>query len=337
MLNPVHLQTLVTVVRTGSFADAARELGYTGSAVSQQVAALERSTKVILFDRSARTITPTPAAEQLADLAREPLTLLKELEDAVSAMAAGDLGTLRIGSFPTASKTLLPLAFRRFLHLHPKVTIKLGEGESEELLSRLLDGETDVSLHHQYNVVPRSLSANVIRIPLLDEHVRLLVPAAHPLADRELVHWQELEGETWVATRERSGAAEALRRLCAAVGFEPDIAFFSNDYDVVRQFVRSGLGLALVPQLTGGETDGTRILDHDHPELRRRTSVLHRRDNVNPVVTGIVRALRQGAADLSGEYVDLVTASPPDRSTSSADLRHPSRAGGHVPQEPPRP
>lgn len=313
MLNPVHLQTLVTVVRTGSFADAARELGYTGSAVSQQIAALERSTKVVLFDRSARTITPTPAADQLAELAREPLTLLKDLEDAVASMAAGELGTLRLGSFPTASKTLLPPTFRRFLKLHPQVTIKLGEGESEELVSRLLDGETDVSLHHQYNVVPRTLPGTLIRVPLLDEHVRLLVPLSHPLARREMVHWRELEGETWVATRERTGAAECLRRLCAEAGYEPDIAFLSNDFDVIRQFVRSGLGLALVPELTGSEIEGTRILDHDRPDVRRRTSVLHRRDTVNPVVTGIVRALRQSAADLSGDYVDLVTSVPPDR------------------------
>lgn len=326
MLNPVHLQTLVTVVRTGSFADAARELGYTGSAVSQQIAALERSTKVVLFDRSARTITRTPAAELLAEIAREPLTLLKELEEAVASMAAGELGTLRLGSFPTASKTLLPPTFRRFLQLHPQVRIKLGEGESEELVSRLLDGETDVSLHHQYNNVPRSLPGSVLRVPLLDEHVRLLVPQSHPLAGREVVRWRELEGETWVATRERTGAAEALRRLCAAAGYEPDIAFFSNDYDVVRQFVRSGLGLALVPALTGGEPDGTRTLDHDHPELRRRTSALHRRDTVNPVVTGIIRALRQAAADLSGGHVDLVTSLPADRSPPRGGLR--SRTSG---------
>src|SRR5699024_9840120 len=109
MLNPVHLQTLITVLRTGSFADAARELGYTGSAVSQQVARLERSARVTLFDRSARSITPTPAAELLASRSREVLATIRDLEDDVLAIAKGRLGTLRVGSFPTASERLLPV------------------------------------------------------------------------------------------------------------------------------------------------------------------------------------------------------------------------------------
>lgn len=303
MLNQVHLRTLVTVLRTGSFADAARELGYTGSAVSQQIAALERSAKLVLFDRSARSVTATPAAELLADRARDALAVMRELEDDVIAMAAGELGTLRVGSFPTASETILPPAFRYFLQAHPQVTVRLGEAESDELVGQLRDGEIDLTLVHHYDLVPRSLASDLIRVPLVEEDLLLLAPESHRLVDRGSVAWSDLARETWITSREDTAGAECLHRLCARAGFEPQIGFRSNDYDVIREFVRSGLGVALVPALCGGAIDGTRSLRSDHGAVHRRVSVLHRGVNLNPVVPGFLEALRLAAPDVSSAGV----------------------------------
>src|SRR3981189_3516002 len=100
MLNPVHLRTLTMVIRTGSFADAARRLGYTGSAVSQQIAALERAVKMPLFERDAHSVRPTPAGEFLAERAREALAALGSLEDDIRGMSQGSIGRLPLGAFP---------------------------------------------------------------------------------------------------------------------------------------------------------------------------------------------------------------------------------------------
>lgn len=309
MLNPVHLQTLITVLRTGSFADAARELGYTGSAVSQQIARLERSAKVMLFDRSARSITPTPAAELLASRSREVLAVIRDLEDDVLAIAKGRLGTLRVGSFPTASERLLPVAFRNFLESQPQVTIRLGEAESDELIGQLLDGQIDVALVYHYDLVPRSVPGEVWRVPLLEEDLQLLAPDSHPLAGRKSLSWGELSTQTWITTRQSTAGAECLRRLCARANFEPQIGFRSNDYDVVREFVRSGLGLALVPSLCGGAIEGTTALPNENVEVHRRVSVLHRSEGLNPVVSGFLTALHKAAAEISSDHVRPESAS----------------------------
>lgn len=303
MLNPIHLRTLITVLRTGSFADAARELGYTGSAVSQQIARLERTARVTLFDRSARSVTPTPAAELLASRSRELLAVIRELEDDVLAVSKGRLGTLRVGSFPTASERLLPVAFRNFLEAQPQVTIRLGEAESNELIGQLLDGQIDVALVYHYDLVPQTVPDEVWRVPLLEEDLQLLAPSSHPLADRTSLSWEELSTQTWITTRQSTAGAECLRRLCARAEFEPQIGFRSNDYDVVREFVRLGLGLALVPSLCGGAIEGTIALPKQDHGVHRRVSVLHRGESLNPVVSGFLAALRKAAIEISTDNV----------------------------------
>lgn len=302
MVSHTQLLTLVAVVRTGSFADAARELGYTGSAVSQQISALERSTKLVLFDRAARSVTPTPAAQMLVDRARDLLAAMRDLEHDVLEMAAGQLGTLRVGSFPTASESLLPVAFRYFLQSHPQVSLQLGEAESDELIGQLLDGVIDVTLVYHYDLVPRVLDEDLARVPLIEEDLLLLVPESHRLANEDSVVWTDLEDETWITTREETAGAESLHRLCASAGFAPHVGFQSNDYDVVREFVRSGLGVALVPALCGGATAGTRALASDHT-VHRHVSVLHRGMNLNPVVPGFLDALRKAVPDISTEHI----------------------------------
>ncbi len=296
MLNPVHLRTLVAVIRTGSFADAARELGYTSSAVSQQVAALERSTRLVLFDRSARSITPTAAATDLADRARDALATLDALDEDVTALARGRAGSLRVGSFPTASEQLLPAALGTFLAAERDVTVHLDEAESDDLVRQLLDGRIDVALTYTYDLVPRTVPSTLVSHRLLDEALVLLLADGDELAAYERVRWNDLTDRTWVATRDGTAGAECLARLCGAAGFEPRIGFRSNDYDVVTQLVRSGLGVALVPSLAYAATPGVAARRIVGLAARRHVSAVVRRDRQNPAVTDFLAALVTAAA-----------------------------------------
>lgn len=307
MLNPVHLRTLTAVVRTGSFADAARQLGYTASAVSQQIAALERAAGLPLFERDAHSIAATPAAEFLAERARDALSTLGTLDDDLRGFVDGRLGRLRLGSFPTASERLLPGGLAAYRREHPGVRVELDEGEPSELVGQLRDGELDVAVVYRYDLVPQRWPAGLARTPLVDERLILLLPDGHRLAAARTVTLTDLADQTWVRTREGSTGATCLDRMCAEADFVPEVSVRSNDYDVIREFVRSGLGIALVPALAHVPADGVTARALDGVDVRRHVLALHRTSGVGPTAPAAVAALTAAAAAVAAR-VDGVAA-----------------------------
>lgn len=298
MLNPIHLRTLKAVVRTGSFATAAKELGYTPSAVSQQMSALEHDAHLTLFNRQARSITPTPAAALLADRSSEVLALLDSLQDDVREMEGGQLGRLRIGSFPTASEHLLPQAIATLAERYPRLSIELEEGEPDVLVPLVSDRLVDIALVYEYELVPRAWPRNVRRTTLLSEDLVLLLPRDHSLSDN--VDLDDLADETWISTAQGSSGSECLFRLCASEGFVPQVAFRTNDYDVVRKFVGAGIGVALVPQL-GAVVDAlTRIVPIATARARRRIVAVQRRVGGSPLSDIALEALTHAVAHRPG-------------------------------------
>lgn len=298
MLNPLHLRTFVVVLRTGSFAEAARSLGYTGSAVSQQISSLERSVKMSLFERDAHGIRPTPSAGFLAERAQNVLAAFASFEEEVKAMSEGNFGQVRLGSFPTASQQLLPLSLSTFARTHHEVGIDLDEGEPDTLVPLLLDRDLDLAIVYHYDLVPQTWPKALKAEPLLHEDLVLLLPPGHRLADSGIV-LADLAKETWVATGERTSGARSLRRACAAAGFEPDVHYRSDDYDVITRFVSSGLGVALVPALghVPGSIATATITDL---AVRRHVVALHAPSTVNPAVEGAVAALKAASVDAAG-------------------------------------
>lgn len=305
MLNPTHLRTLAAVVRTSSFAEAARELGYTGSAVSQQIAALERAVSMSLFERSAQTIRPTQAAHMLVEYSRDALAALDTLDDRVTNLSEGRIGRLRVGSFPTASQRLIPAALRQFVADHERVMTSFDEAESDGLRIALEDGELDLALTYRYDLVPRPAPPELTVQPLLRERLLLLTPAGHRLAGESSVALADLAGETWVSTRDGSSGAECVQRLCATAGFEPRVAFRSNDYNVVRELVRAGLGIGLVPALGQDEQGGVAARTVVGADVLRYVDVIHRSPRLNPAIPGFVEALRRAAANVLGPHIEL--------------------------------
>lgn len=296
MLNPLHLRTLIEVVRTGSFAEAARRLGYTPSAVSQQVSGLERAVRLTLFEREAHSVRATAAAELLAERSQEVLASFDALDHEIEAISAGSLGQLRIGSFPTASARLLPLGLAAFVQRYPSVDVHLDEGEPDELLPVLQDGELDVALVYRYDLVPRTWPHRLVETELLHEDLLLLLPAGHPLAQRSEVGLAEVRDATWIASREGSAGSTCLERACAMAGFAPRIAFRSNNYDVVEGLVGTGLGIALVPALGHDSTSpGVVAATVADARLQRHVSALHRVASVATPVQGVLTAFREAA------------------------------------------
>lgn len=300
LLNPTHLQTLVTVVRTGSFADAARELGYTPSAVSQQIAALERAVRVPLFERQAHSITPSPTAHLIATRAQHALSELGALEADVDAMTTGDIGFVRVGSFPTASKRIVP----RWLAAHhtttPGIDVAFDEDEPPELLRKILDGRLDMALMYRYDHVPRQWPSGLQRIPVFDEDLLVLLPDGHTLADEDRsLDLADLADEHWITTRPNTDGARCVAHLCTLSGFTQKVLYRSNDYSVVREFVALELGVAVVPALGWESTPGVVARRAEGLDAQRHIFALKRANLSHRALDVVLDGMRATAPNLA--------------------------------------
>lgn len=266
MLNVNRLRILREVAQRGSFSAAAEALAYTQSAVSQQIAALEAETGMTLLERRPRGIGLTAAGQTLMGHAEGILAGVEAAEDALDAIAGLRGGRLRMASFPTAGATLMPLAVATFRERYPAVELTLAEGEPEEIGPRLRAGELDLALLFEFEEPAgepgrsdepgRSNSgrnararAQLRRVHLLEDPMYLALPHEHRLAKRGRLRLEDLSGEAWVQTSKESPCARHVVRSCHAAGFEPNVAFESDDYQTVQGLVAAGVGVALIPEL----------------------------------------------------------------------------------------
>ncbi|QGK69838.1 LysR family transcriptional regulator [Allosaccharopolyspora coralli] len=283
MLNPIHLRTLQECVRTGSFAEAGRALGYTASAVSQQMMLLERAIGAPLFERTARSARSTGLAIRLAERSRDALGALDALHREVQAMVAGDEGSLRLASFATANARILPEALAAVVAQRPNAEVQLDEGEPDEVISGVVDGHVDAAVVFEYDLDPRQWPLELCVDELMAEPLWIALPEGHRLAARDEIDLSELAGDPWICTRRDTAGARSLVRLAAAADFVPRIVFRSNDYSVVRDLVSRGLGVAALPGLALAD-DGVRTKPILGRQPHRRVKTLYRKQNTNPLL-----------------------------------------------------
>ena len=244
MLDPRRLRVLREVAARGSFSAAAEALAFTQSAVSQQVASLERETGTRLVERGVRPVRLTDAGGALLAHAEAVLARLDEAEQELGEIAGLRRGRLRLASFPTAIATLVPRAVALFSQRHPEVDLTVVDDHRQGLLPRLARWELDLALIYDHEALPEP-DVQLERTHLLDDRFDLVVPDGHPLARRESVALGELAGETWLGGTPDGAYARIVLHSCRAAGFEPRIAFGSDDYNAVQAFVTVGLGVAM--------------------------------------------------------------------------------------------
>jgi DNA-binding transcriptional LysR family regulator len=248
MLDPRRLRVLREVAARGSFSAAAEALAFTQSAVSQQVAALERETGTRLVERGVRPVRLTDAGGALLVHAEAVLARLDEAEQELGEIAGLRRGRLRLASFPTAIATLVPRAVALFSQRHPEVDLTVVDDHRQGLLPRLTRWELDLALIYDHEALPEP-DVQLERTHLLDDRFDLVVPDGHPLARRASVALGELADQTWLGGTPDGAYARIVLHSCRAAGFEPRIAFGSDDYNAVQAFVTVGLGVAMLPRL----------------------------------------------------------------------------------------
>jgi DNA-binding transcriptional LysR family regulator len=248
MLDVRRLRVLREVALRGSIAGAAEALRFTPSAVSQQVAKLEREAGVALVERGPRSVSLTPAGWRLVEHAEAILDRLARAETELRELA-GEAPVLRVGAITTAAVGIVPDALVRFGAVRPDVEVTVAEADPLASLARLSTREIDLAILFEYDFVPLPADTRVVYEVLLEESLRVVLPASHPLAKRRAVRLADLAEETWIQSTPRSSCHPFTERACRAAGFEPRIRFQFDDYAAMQNLVASGAGVAFAPDL----------------------------------------------------------------------------------------
>ncbi|GAA2603676.1 LysR family transcriptional regulator [Streptomyces axinellae] len=305
MMNVRRLLLLAEAAERGSLTAAARAMDMTTSAASQQMSLLEREAGQPLLERLPRGVRTTPAGAALVARGQAIRRELRAVQGDLDAFANLDRGTLRLGSFPTASASLLPLALTRFRQRHPQVQTVVRAGVLTQLCEMLHSGEVELALlwDYQWNRVEQD-AFEVTH--LLDDPTVLVVPADSELADKdgqEDIQLGELAGHEWIIRADNHPVADVLRRSCHRAGFTPRIAYESHDYQEAQAMVAAGLGIAIAPRLAlTSHRDDVRLVRFgtDTPAPVRRILLARSRTRAaTPTAPVMTRLLREAAARLA--------------------------------------
>jgi DNA-binding transcriptional LysR family regulator len=251
MIDAAGLRVMRAIADEGSFTAAALALGYTQPAVSQMVRRLEQRTGTALVERVGRSVRLTEAGEVLARHAAPVLKALDAAEEEVAAIAGLRAGRVRLMAFPSSSATLVPRALALVKQRYPDIKVTFTEAEPPESLAALRAGECDLAVAFAYEGTDLGRGEEDLDMfsihALMDDEVRLALPRTHALADQPVVDLTDLSEEPWIAGCPRCRGH--LLQLCHDVGFNPNVAFETEDYVAVMGLVSEGLGVALVPDL----------------------------------------------------------------------------------------
>ncbi|GAA0594577.1 LysR family transcriptional regulator [Kutzneria viridogrisea] len=268
LFDPRHLLTLAAVVRLGSFAAAAEELGYTQSAVSQQVAELERRVGARVVVR--RPVRATEAGQVLLDAEAAISASMSRAATELAALAEGTGGEVRLGAFISAAASIVPPALARLRASHPAVHITLRELEQRDTHALLFRGEIDLAITFDYEHAPESAPAGLVQEHLMDDPILVVLPVGHPLAGADSVAPADLPSDAWINTEvDVAGLTASAADGDRGSGHRLD--FDGTDFRTALNLVAAGLGVALLPRLLLLDAPpSVVVLPMRQPELLRR-------------------------------------------------------------------
>jgi DNA-binding transcriptional LysR family regulator len=246
MLDPRRLLVLRTLAQRGTVAATAHVLGYTPSAISQQLSTLEREVGIPLLDRDGRSVRLTPLASELVVHAEGIATHLDQADAAVAASRSRLAGPVRVSAFPTAAP-LVARAVRAAAAAHAGLVVETVDLEPDEAMTAIAHGDVDLAVAHDYSHDPRPPDPAVHTEPLFDEP--LVVFAARSRTRASLADYA---GEVFAAPPITNACGRAVRAACRGAGFEPDVHHHSDDFAVLLAHAAAGNAVALLPASAAG-------------------------------------------------------------------------------------
>jgi DNA-binding transcriptional LysR family regulator len=247
-----RMRAFALVLDLGSISAVADVLGYTQSAVSQQLAALEREAGTALVDRSQRPLRATGAGEVLRPHVERVLAAVGGAEAAVEDLRGGTR-RLRLAAFTSALSSFVPAAVRDLRRSHAQLVVQVLPLESREAIERLRGGDADLAVVHHMPGVAVPETAGLQRRQLLIDHLHVVLPEGHRLARRDAVGLIDLEEEPLIVPRRDTPAGRfrsLVEHLCAQAGFAPRVAYELDDLPAAQAFVAAGIGVVLMHALT---------------------------------------------------------------------------------------
>jgi len=293
MVDVKRLRVLREVVNRGSFSAAAEALHLSQSAVSQQIAALEREVGLQLLDRTSEGPRLTAAGERLMVHGDAVLSRLAEAERELAEIAGLEGGRLRLISFPTASATLMTRGMSEFRRRHPQIELQFIEGEPEKSIPGVKRGDFDLALVFDFADLPEDFGRDLSAELVFEDPMRVALPPGHPLAASDKVDLADLADEDWLCGDKPSSCREHVLSACRNAGFEPRISFESDDYQVLQGLVAAGLGVGLIPELAQSD-DAVELREiSPNPPIRRVWAVTRESSMRSPAAEEMLAILRQ--------------------------------------------
>lgn len=246
MLDLTRLRLLRELARRGTMTAVAEVLGQTSSAVSQQLAILEREARAPLLERIGRRVRLTAEGQRLAAHAETIMQAVEAAELDLRAARDAPDGTLEVATFPSFAKARLLPALQRLRQTWPGLTVTIREEEPIDSLEALREGRRDLVIDFAYSLTPRGDTAGLTVFPILEEPVLL----ALPVHDREgPVNLRDLAEADWIVGSRQSDDHRLAERACALAGFSPRIVHTIDDYDLMLRMVAAGLGVGFAPEM----------------------------------------------------------------------------------------
>ncbi|MER5640966.1 LysR family transcriptional regulator [Kitasatospora sp. NPDC002227] len=294
MMDLGRLRALRAVAVHGSVGGAAAALGFTPSAVSQQISKLERETRTVLLEKQGRGVVLTDAARQLADTAQQVLALVEQAEVTLEEQRGQAVGRLMVAAFATGARGLLPGALADLRADCPELDVRLLETDpylAAELVAR---GEVDLALVQDWPTVPLPVQEGLARLDLGPDPVDLLLRAEDPLAELAVVPVARLCGQRWISVPPGNICHDWLVRTMREAGEEPDVRYQVGEFETQIALIAAGLGVGLVPRLGRGTLPPGVVARPVVPEPSRRVFLLWRSQaSRRPAITAALAAVRR--------------------------------------------
>ena len=284
-----RLHVLAALAAEGTMTAAAARLHLSTSAVSQQVAQLEREAGLPLLERVGRRVRLTEAGRTLVEHHRHIAAALEEAETSLARFHTDVHGTVTISTFPSFCSTILPRALMALRASYPQLTTIVRDREPVESVAQLRSGEIDVAVVDDLHAVSFE---GIVSTVLASDEIVLCLPADYRPVPGDQVDLATVAGERWILETEGSAFEVFTRRLCTEAGFEPDVVAHCGNLVALLGLVRAGFGLTFISELNLGRATEDLMVRRLDPTPRREVLLLTRQSALSPAVRAVAKELR---------------------------------------------
>lgn len=267
----------IKIIETGSFTKAAKELGYTQSAISQMVHSLEEELSTTLILRSRKGITLTPDGEEFLPYIKKLHNSYRELMEKSKEMRGLQSGIIRIGTFSSVSSSWLPDLIKNFKEIYPSVKFELQQGEYTSIAQLIKEGSVD------FGFVNPDAVTNLHTIPLKQDEMLAVLPCNHQLTNREKVTLKELSHESFILLDE--GQLSVSLKFFKQNNLQPNIQYRVYDDYTIMSMVEKGLGIAILPELILNKIGYNIVKKKIYPPIVRTISIAFKDKKTLPIAS----------------------------------------------------